>query len=198
MDNWPGMKGGNPCAVSGKVFVTEILKGSNEANAQLSAAKGFSDALKQLAVQGKELRDPACAAASKAFYQALPSKPSAAHGDAMVEFVEKAFSGSSFEYDPVCWRAAEAFIDSYAAGDNEVTSNLAAAEAVFSELSSNEAAGIPADSPCVAAATAYYKSLPNQASSSNTRAFEAAIQSMVAGGRVVPDPVCVSAARAFW
>lgn len=198
MDNWQGIKEGNPCAVSGRAFVTEVLKGSSEADARISAAKGFSGALKQLSAEGKELRDPACAAATKAFYQALPTKPSVANGNAMIKFVEQAFSGSSFEYDPVCWKAAEAFIDSFAAGNTDSTSNLAAAEAVFTELTTNGASGIPADSPCVAAANAYYTSLPNQASSSNTRAFEAAIQSMISQGRVVPDPVCISAARAFW
>merc|ERR1711936_823551 len=45
VDNWPGLKEGNPCAVSGKAFIV-----------------AFGDAARS----GKRIDDPACAAAAKA------------------------------------------------------------------------------------------------------------------------------------
>jgi hypothetical protein len=197
MENWPGTQEGNPCAVSGKDYVTTILKGGSHTQANLQAAKSFAGAIQNLARQKKELRDPHCAAATRAFYDALEVKPSPPNGAAMMAFLDKAFDGFSFEYDPVCWRSTEAFFDSYASGKDELTSNLAAAETFLSEFA-NGGAGIPADSPCAAATRAYYDNIPNPPSPPIKAAMEAFMDKMISGGKREPDPVCAASTTAYW
>merc|ERR1711973_184260 len=197
MENWPGMKEGNPCAVSGRDYVNAIIEGASHTQANFLAAKSFADAIKNLAAQGKELRDPACAAATKAFFNALPSKPSPPNAAAMLAFIDKAYAGFSFNYDPVCWRSTEAFFDSYAAGNDELKSNRKAAK-VFLEEFSRGGAGIPADSPCAAAARAYYENIPNPPSPANKAAMEAFMDKMIADGPREPDPACAKSTIAYW
>jgi len=197
MENWPGLKEGNPCAVSGVEYVNAIIQGKLHLEANRLAAKSFGDALKKLAAQGKELRDPACAAATRAYFNAVPEKPSPPNAAAMLAFVDKAFSGSSFEYDPVCWKSTEAFFDSYAAGNGELASNLAAAESFLDEFFLN-GLSIPADSPCAAATRAYYANIPNPPSPPNKAAMEAFMDAMIAGGKRQPDPVCAASTKAYW
>ena len=43
MENWPGMKQGNPCAVSGRDYVNAILQGATHLEANRLAAKGFGE-----------------------------------------------------------------------------------------------------------------------------------------------------------
>lgn len=197
MDNWPGMKEGNPCAVSGRDYVNAVIDGASHTQANLFAAKSFAVAIKKLSAAGKELRDPACAAATKAYYNALVDKPSPPNAAAMLAFVEKAFDGFSFDFDPVCWRATEAFFDSYAAGNDELTSNRVAAEVFLDEFAKG-GAGIPADSPCAAATVAYYKNIPDPPSPANKAAMEAFMSKMIRQGRREPDPVCAASTKAYW
>ena len=197
MENWPGMKEGNPCAVSGRDYVNAILKGSTHLEANRLAAKSFGEAIKSLAAQGKELKDPACAAATKAFFNAVPEKPSPPNAAAMIAFLDKAFTAFSFQYDPVCWKATEAFFDSYASGADELTSNLNAAE-VFLDEFTKSGLSIPADSPCAAATRAYYQNIPNPPSPPNKAAMEAFMDQMIAGGKREPDPACAAATKAYW
>ena len=197
MENWPGMVEGNPCAVSGRDYVNAFIAGSSHVQASLLAAKSFAAAIQNLAAQGQELRDPACAAATRAYYENLDEKPSPSIAAAMLAFVDKAFDGFSFEYDPVCWRSTEAFFDSYAAGNNELTSILAAAETFLDEFAQG-GAGIPADSPCAAATRAYYANIPSPPSPANKAAMEAFMNKMIAGGVRQPDPVCAASAKAYW
>jgi len=199
MKNWPGTKAGNPCAVSGMEYVSSILGGSSHLEANRKAAVVFADAIKALAAQGKELRDPACAAATKAYFNAIPAadRPSPPNAAAMIAFVDKAFSSFSFQYDPVCWKSTEAFFDSYAAGKDELSSNLHAAE-VFLDEFANAGLSIPADSPCAAATRAYYQNIPNPPSPPNKAAMEAFMDAMIAGGKREPDPVCAASTKAYW
>jgi len=197
MEYWPGLKEGNPCAVSGVDYVNAIIKGATHLEANRLAAKSFGEALKKLAAQGKELKDPACAAATRAFYNAVPEKPSPPNAAAMLAFIDKAFTSFSFEYDPVCWRATEAFFESYADGKDELTSNLHAAE-VFLDEFAKAGLAIPADSPCAAATRAYYQKIPNPPSPPNKAAMEAFMDAMIAGGKREPDPVCAESTKAYW
>jgi hypothetical protein len=197
MENWPGMKEGNPCAVSGIDYVNAIIQGSSHLEANRLAAKSFAEAIKKLAAEGKELRDPACAAATKAFFNAVPEKPSPPNAAAMIAFLDKAFDSFSFEYDPVCWKSTEAFFDSYASGADELKSNLHAAE-VFLEEFAKSGFSIPADSPCAAATRAYYQNIPNPPSPPNKAAMETFMDKMIAGGKREPDPVCAAATKAYW
>lgn len=197
MENWPGMREGNPCAVSGRDYVNAIIEGASHTQANFLAAKSFGDAIKNLAAQGKELRDPACAAATKAFFNALPSKPSPPNAAAMLAFIDKAYAGFSFNYDPVCWRSTEAFFDSYAAGNDELQSNRKAARVFLDEFAKG-GAGIPADSPCAAATRAYYANIPNPPSPANKAAMEAFMDKMIADGPREPDPACAKSTVAYW
>merc|ERR1711953_1433641 len=127
MDSWPGVALGNPCALAGRDYAHAVIQGSSEIDANLRAARTFSSAMQSLAAAGKELRDPACAAAARAY-------------------MDKAMSGFSFDFDPVCWRSAQAFFDASAAGKSEVNSALSAAE-TFLEAFAAGGDNIPADSP---------------------------------------------------
>merc|ERR1712198_38412 len=197
MENWPGMKEGNPCAISGRDYVNAIVEGASHTQANLIATKSFADAIKSLAALGKELRDPACAAATKAYFNALPSKPSPPRAASMIAFLDKAFDGFSFDFDPVCWRAAETYFDSYAAGNDELQSNRRAARVFLDEFDKG-GSGIPADSPCAAAARAYYKNIPNPPSPANKAAMEAFMDKMITDGRREPDPACSLSTIAYW
>merc|ERR1712198_203732 len=197
MENWPGMSEGNPCAISGRDYVNAIIEGASHTQANFLATKSFADAIKNLAAQGKELRDPACAAATKAFYNALPSKPSPPNAAAMIAFIDKAYDGFSFQYDPVCWRSTEAFFDSYAAGNDELQSNRKAARVFLDEFAKG-GAGIPADSPCAASTRAYYENIPNPPSPANKAAMEAFMDKMIADGPREPDPACALSTVAYW
>merc|ERR1712168_1288906 len=173
MDSWPGVALGNPCALVGRDYAHAVIQGSSENDATLRAARTFSSAMQSLAAAGKELRDPACAAAARAYYNSLPNKP--ATGAAMLAFMDKAMSGFSFDFDPVCWRSAQAFIDAPAAGKSEANSALSAA-----------------------AAKAYFANIPNPPAPQVKVAAEAFMNSMISGGRRQPDPVCANAAKAYW
>jgi hypothetical protein len=197
MEHWPGLKEGNPCAVSGVDYVNAIIQGSTHLEANRMAAKSFGEALKKLAAQGNDLKDPACAAATRAFYDAVPEKPSPPNAAAMLAFIDKAFTSFSFEYDPVCWKATEAFFKSYADGKDELSSNLFAAE-VFLDEFAKAGLAIPADSPCAAATRAYYQNIPNPPSPPNKAAMEAFMDAMIAGGKREPDPVCAASTKAYW
>ena len=198
MAAWPGTRAGNPCAVSGTEYVSAILGGATHLQANLAAAKSFAAATKALAAAGGELRDPACAAATRAYIDATPHKPSEPNAAAAVAFIDKAFTDFSFQLDPVCWRATEAFIDASAAGNDELSSNLAAAEAFLAEFAKG-GAGIPADSPCAAATRAYTAAVPNKPSSPNALAMAAFMDAMtVQGNTRVADPVCAAATVAYF
>ncbi len=197
MAAWPGTKAGNPCALSGTEYVNSILAGSTHLTANLKAAKVFASAIQKLAASGQELRDPACAAAAVAYLESTTDKPSPPNAAATIAFIEKAFAGTSFQYDPVCWKSAEAFITSYSSGSDELTSNLAAAEAFLEEFAAG-GAGIPADSPCAAATVAYLQATPNAPSPANKAAMEAFIAKMIGGGPRQPDPICAAATKAYW
>jgi hypothetical protein len=197
MENWPGTLEGNPCAVSGRDYVNAIINGGSHTQANLLAAKSFANAIQKLAAQGKELRDPACAAATRAFYDKLDTKPSPPNAAAMLAFLDKAFDGFSFEYDPVCWRSTEGFFNSYAQGNDELTSNRNAAKLFLNEFARG-GQQIPADSPCAAATRAYYENIPNPPSPANKAAMEAFMDKMIGNGEREADPVCAASTEAYF
>ncbi|XP_023331231.1 uncharacterized protein LOC111703508 [Eurytemora carolleeae] len=196
MNNFPGLQSGNPCAVSGVDYVKAILDGKTHTDANLIAAKSFAEALFAKAKAGEELRDPACAIATKAYFNALEKKPSPPNAAAMIAFIDKAFSTQKFEQDPICWRSTEAFWQSYEAGNDELTSNLAAAEVFLEEFAAGST--VPVDSPCAAATRAYYDNIPNPPSPANKAAMVAFMDKMIRDGRRMPDPVCAGSTKAYW
>ena len=98
--------------------------------------------------------------------------------------------------DPVCGESLRGYWESYVKGEDELTANLAAAEAFFDEFA--KGSNIPVDSPCAAATRAYYANIPNPPSGPNKAAMEAFMDKMIADGARTPDPVCAKSTRAFW
>merc|ERR1711962_1270730 len=187
MDNSPSLKDGSPCAVAGKEYITSFLEGATATEATFKAAKGFAGAFKKLGAQEKELKDPACVAAMKAFENDFSSKTNSALVAAMNSFTEKAFDGFSAKYDPLCWKSTEAFFDSYAAGNTESQSTTKAARVFINEVA-NGVASIPADSPCAAATRAYAANVNEPTSPAVKAAMEAFISQVTAEGGVEADP----------
>jgi predicted esterase YcpF (UPF0227 family) len=196
MKNHPNVKNGNPCAVSGVDYVKAVVNGKSHTEANRIAANSFASTLIKRAQKGEDMRDTACAAATKAFFHALPEKPSAPNAAAMMAFLDKTFSTQKFSHDPVCWKSTEAFFKSYDAGNDELTNNLAAADAFLDEFAKGST--VPVDSPCAAATRAYYANIENPPSPPNKAAMEAFMDKMIKDGKRQPDPVCAKSARGFF
>merc|ERR1712212_120165 len=161
VNNWPGLKDGNPCAVSGKAYIVAF---GNAARA------------------GKNINDPACAAAAKSFIDAA-NPPDSASAESAKAFIDATLTTSSSGYDPVCAASALAYMDAFASGKDALTSNLIAAKAFFLEYIKGTSPGV--DSPCVKATLAYASRSPTP-SSANKDAMVAFI-----------NPVCGAATIAF-
>jgi len=195
---WPGVKDGNPCAVSGIDYYKAIIDGKSHDEANTIAAKRFSKAFTALAKSGKSLKDPACAAATKAFFDALPEKSDPANAAAFVAFIDKLFEDDSKApaYDPVCLASLEAFLEAYNNGEDLQTANLISARAFFKEFAAGSS--VPADSACAAATKAYTAEIQNRPSPPNAAAMIAYINEAIASGNNKLDPVCAASAEAYF
>merc|ERR1712032_594509 len=176
VDNWPGLKTGNPCAVSGKAYMDAIIEGKSIDDAGFLSGRAFIVAFGDLARTGKSIEDPACADAAKAF-------------------IDATLSTSASGYDPVCAKSALAYMDAFASGKGALTSNLIAAKAFFEEYAKGSSPG--PDSPCVKATLSYSANSPT-ASKANKGAMLAFINQAVNDGpEVFTDPVCGAATIAY-
>merc|ERR1719320_1726661 len=137
INKWPGVEDGDPCSVAGTDYVKEILAGNSHNDATSAAMRGFIKAFKQRANKGATLNDEGCHKASRAFFDAVPYKSDPIVGAGFAAFSDKLFAGNGVVYDPVCLDSMEAFIDSHAAGDDLLTSNLKAARSFFKAFVSN-------------------------------------------------------------
>ena len=198
IDNWPGLKDGNPCAVSGYDYVNAIIEGKSHLEANRMAMIGYMNAVKDLAKNGKPLKDEACMKATKAFMKAIPNnnKPDVPNAIATDAFFDKIFSGDAPAFDPVCLRSLEGYIDSYIAGDDLLTRNLKAARAFFDEF--NKGSDIPADSACAAATLSYAEEIQKKPSAPNAAGMIAYIKEAIKNGKRVVDPACAAATTAYW
>jgi len=195
MKNWPGAEEGNPCAVSGIEYVKAILSGKSHLEANRISTSSFANAFKDLARQGKELKDPACRDATKAFFKAISSKPDPANAAALSAFMDKIFQDGAPAFDPVCLASLEGFLDAYASGEDLLTSNLISARSFFRAFVAGS--DIPADSPCAAATIAYAEEMKNKPSQANSAAMLAYITEAITHKRKI-DPVCGAATLAYW
>jgi len=197
MASWPGLKAGNPCAAAGAEYVNAILDGKPQLKAASAASRSFSEAFKKLATQGRALKDPACAAATKAYWKALPrNEDTAAFGAAFTAFVDKIFEEGSPAFDPVCLASFDAFLDAYNDGKDVLAANLVSARAFFRAFT--DGAPVPADSACAAASKAYANAVLDKPSSPNAAAMIVYINEAIAGGYNSLDPVCAAAATAYF
>merc|ERR1712212_575784 len=194
---WPGVEDGNPCAIAGTDYVKEILAGKSHIEANSAAMKGFIKAFKEKANKGASLNDEACHKASRAFFDAVPTKSDPIGGAGFAAFSDKLFAGKGGVYDPVCLEAMETFIDSHAAGEDLLTSNLKAARSFFKSFVSNPQT-VPADSPCASATLSYAQAINTEPSSAANAGMIAYINEAIRKRDRVFDPVCGAATLAYW
>ena len=197
MENWHGVKEGNPCAVSGVDYVKAIMSGKTHLQANQIAAVSFAQAIKQLAMSGKELKDKACRDSTLAFFKAVQKKPDPANAAAFTAFMEKIYKGGRDVYDPVCFASLEGFMDAYMKGEDLLSSNLASAKTFFTAFIKGDS-NMPADSPCVAATLAYVKELAKKPSNPNAAAMVSYIAEAITHKERKLDPVCAAATLAYW
>merc|ERR1712032_26307 len=194
VDNWPGLKTGNPCAVSGKAYMDAIIEGKSIDDAGFLSGRAFIVAFVDLARTGKSIEDPACADAAKAFIESA-NPPDSASAESAKAFIDATLSTSASGYDPVCAKSALAYMDAFASGKGALTSNLIAAKAFFEEYAKGSSP-VP-DSPCVKATLSYSANSPT-ASKANKDAMLAFINQAVNDGpEVFTDPVCGAATIAY-
>jgi len=199
INNWPGLTEGNPCALAGVSYVKAIVSGKSNLEAARLSISSYANSFKQMASDGQPLKDEACMAASRAFWEAIPDskKPDPARGKAFTAFADKIFHGNALAYDPVCLEALSGFMESYQAGDDLLTANLKAARAFFVEFQRGELT-VPADSACASAALAYAKETLNKPSAPNAAGMMAYIAEAIKNGERQLDPVCGEATLAYW
>merc|ERR1739838_373282 len=175
VNNWPGLKDGNPCAVSGKAYMDAIVAGKSVDSAGIISSKAFMVAFVEAAKAGKNINDPACAASAKAF-------------------IDAAITPSASGYDPVCAASSFAYMDAFASGKDALTSNLIAAKAFFLEYIKGTSPGV--DSPCVKA-TLGYAARSQHPDPANRDAMVAFINQAVNDREAFFDPVCGAATIAW-
>merc|ERR1711970_526287 len=104
VNNWPGLKDGNPCAVSGKAYMDAILAGNSVDSAGLISGKAFIVAFGDAARAGENINDPACAASAKAFIDAA-NPPDSASAESAKAFILEYTKGTSPGVDSPCVKA---------------------------------------------------------------------------------------------
>ena len=179
---------GNPCASAGKVFFNAVSDGASVDEANIAAAKTFAKAL-----SSSQLVDPACTAASRAVLESTVNKAFPEFATAMEAFLASALT-TGVTFDPICWKAADTYLDAYAAGANELDSILAAGETMLNEFTTT-GANIPADSPCAVAAMAYAEDFVT--SSPLNAAMKAFLSKMISTGNTYADQACTNAAQTY-
>jgi len=193
MENFSGASSGNACSAAGRDYISALLSGASHDEAGLLAARSFGNQFRKLAAEGKNLKDEACTNAAKAYYASSEKTP---RGAAMIAFIEKAFNGFSSSYDPLCWRATDAFLDSYASGKSEDDSNLEAAQELLQEFAKG-GASLPTNSPCAVAAKAYVAASPTTTSAPVKAAMNAFLNYLISDRPRQPDEACSDAAESY-
>jgi len=143
--------GGNDpvCAKSADSFIQSFLRGVDEENIGLEAAKTF---ISLYSTNPTPAKNSPCAAATKAYAKSLGS--SDATNSALAAYITAAAESDSLGLEPVCAATAEAYIDSLLAGQSKKAADEAAAVAYVAALDSNPDAR-DTESPCSLAAEAY-------------------------------------------
>eukprot|EP00091_Calanus_sinicus_P000185 TRINITY_DN1011_c0_g1_i8.p1 TRINITY_DN1011_c0_g1~~TRINITY_DN1011_c0_g1_i8.p1 ORF type:complete len:121 (+),score=47.85 TRINITY_DN1011_c0_g1_i8:3-365(+) len=109
-------------------------------------------------------------------------------------FISKAQeTGSGF--DPVCYRSAERFFESFEAGKPELESTFAAAREFLEGYRSSPTPA--SQSPCAAATKAYAAAVKDSPSAASEKALLAFVDEAVFTNDDGLDPVCGAAAEAY-
>merc|ERR1712037_489800 len=133
VNNSPGVRSGNPCAVAGKAFMDAVYEGKSLDDAGVISAKTFIRAFGDLAKSGRSLDDSFCADAAKAYMASSSNTFDSASKDSAAAFIDATLTKSSSVYDPACAASALAYIDAFASGINPETSSAIAAKVFFQE-----------------------------------------------------------------
>jgi len=194
VNNSPGVRDGNPCAVSGKAFMDAVYEGKSLDDAGVISAKTFIRAFGDLAKSGRSLDDSFCADAAKAYMASSPNTFDSASKDSATAFIDATLTKSNSVYDPACAASALAYIDAFASGINPETSSAIAAKVFFKEIGKSSSTGV--SSPCVKATLE--RASPSDWSSEKSDAFGAFVQRAVNDGpEFFNDPVCGAATLAY-
>merc|ERR1711971_569145 len=191
---WPGIKSGNPCAVSGLAYMEAIVDGKSEDDAGYLSAKAFIVAFGDLARAGKSIDDPACAAAAKSFITAA-NPPDSASAESAKAFIDATLSTDFEGYDPVCAASALAYMDAFAAGNDALTPNNDAMIAFINQAVED---GVGADPVCAAATIAFLdaKIAKKSDKEAGAASAEAYIEAFAANGGKRSD-ACKKSAEAY-
>ena len=194
VNNSPGVKNGNPCALSGKAFMDAVYKGKSLDDAGVISAKTFIRSFGDLAKSGRSLDDSFCADAAKAYMASSSNTFDSASKDSAAAFIDATLTKSSSVYDPACAASALAYIDAFASGINPETSSAIAAKVFFQEIGKSSSPS--ASSPCVKATLE--RASPSRWSSDKNDAMKAFVQRAVNDGpEFFNDPVCGAATLAY-
>merc|ERR1712088_748317 len=155
-------------------------------------ASGDADAVMNAARYGRNINDPACAAAAKAFIDSS-NLPGSASVVAAKSFIDSTLTSSSTGYDPVCAASALAYMDASASGKNPLTSGLIAAKAFFQEYAKGASPRV--HSPCVKAALGFAASSQSPYRTGNNAMV--AFVNQAVKQKAFLDPVCGAASIAF-
>merc|ERR1711913_58213 len=160
--------------------------GATNIDAFLSAITSFAGQIKKLADYGLPTIDSACLSTAQD-YLATNQVSSSPLTSAMEAFVEKAVE-IDVGYDPVCYAAADKFIESYISGKREDISLQIAAKEFLSLYFANPT--VANRSPCAAAA--------NGPNSTINKAMLAFIKEAEEKNHSGLDPVCTATGEAYF
>merc|ERR1712200_343355 len=182
------------CAAAMTAFQQAFINGESEKDANLAAAEAF---FRAFAAGDQIPADSPCAAATKAYYAALPSKPSSPNAEAMIAFMDAMIDqGQQRVSDPACADASLAFFKSYRAGEPELTSNFRAAQAFIQQY--KRGAKVPTNSPCLISTRIYAANIKNKPSPPNAAAMLRFLDEAIATNFDRVDDVCLISAEAYF
>lgn len=194
VNNSPGVRNRNPCAVSGKAFMDAVYEGKSLDDAGVISAKTFIRSFGDLAKSGRSLDDSFCADAAKAYMASSSNTFDSASKDSAAAFIDATLTKSSSVYDPACAASALAYIDAFASGINPETSSAIAAKVFFKEIGKSSSPGT--SSPCVKATLE--RASPPRWNADKKDAMMAFVQRAVNDGpEFFNDPVCGAATLAY-
>ena len=148
-DNAPGY---DPVCLSAlEGFFDSYAAGDDLLTANLKAARSFFSEFQR---GGSSIpADSACAAATLAYANNIPYKPSGPNASGMIAYIAEAIRSGQRRIDPVCAAAAESYFDAYIQQRSEAAANEAAAVAYLEAIEANP--NFDQTSACAKAAEAY-------------------------------------------
>merc|ERR1711868_281367 len=138
------------CLASSGAFISSFSSGASEDASRAAAAREF---IKNYGKNPRSAAASPCAAAAKAYAQAVIATPSNPTQAALYAFIDTAIINNNVGVDPVCSAASEAYFDSFLSGSSESAASEAAAVAYLDAVEANP--GFDKNSPCGRAADAY-------------------------------------------